>query len=253
MVVHSWSYTIHGALSTRNTKGEQQDGHITLAQNHAEPVDPDPAARPDRLRHEQHSDLDEQVKASWGQVENQYQRRADLIPNLVATVKGYASHEQETLKAVTDARARVGSVQVSDPAQLKEFEAAQNQLSSALSRLMVVVERYPELKADQQFLALQAQLEGTENRISVARRDYIEAVRQFNTEIRTFPVLSGPSCSTRIWRPNPVSVPNPVPMRRPRSASNEDDAALVSSLSAALGQCPASGTRLPDAERTGGG
>ncbi|MFM1684796.1 LemA family protein [Aeromonas salmonicida] len=131
--------------------------------------------------------LDEQVKASWGQVENQYQRRADLIPNLVATVKGYASHEQETLKAVTDARARVGSVQVSDPAQLKEFEAAQNQLSSALSRLMVVVERYPDLKADQQFLTLQAQLEGTENRISVARRDYIEAVRQFNTEIRTFP------------------------------------------------------------------
>ncbi|MCH7373569.1 MULTISPECIES: LemA family protein [Aeromonas] len=131
--------------------------------------------------------LDEQVKASWGQVENQYQRRADLIPNLVATVKGYASHEQETLKAVTDARARVGSVQVSDPSQLKEFETAQNQLSSALSRLMVVVERYPDLKADQQFLTLQAQLEGTENRIAVARRDYIEAVRQFNTEIRTFP------------------------------------------------------------------
>ncbi|WP_421184235.1 LemA family protein [Aeromonas hydrophila] len=131
--------------------------------------------------------LDEQVKASWGQVENQYQRRADLVPNLVATVKGYANHEQETLKAVTDARARVGSLQVSDPAQLKEFEAAQNQLSGALSRLMVVVERYPELKADQQFLTLQAQLEGTENRISVARRDYIEAVRQFNTEIRTFP------------------------------------------------------------------
>ncbi|MEG0009414.1 MAG: LemA family protein [Aeromonas sp.] len=131
--------------------------------------------------------LDEQVKASWGQVENQYQRRADLIPNLVATVKGYASHEQETLKAVTDARARVGSLQVSDPSQLKAFEAAQDQLSSALSRLMVVVERYPDLKADQQFLTLQAQLEGTENRIAVARRDYIEAVRQFNTEIRTFP------------------------------------------------------------------
>ena len=131
--------------------------------------------------------LDEQVKASWGQVENQYQRRADLIPNLVATVKGYASHEQETLKAVTDARARVGSLQLSDPSQLKAFEAAQDQLSSALSRLMVVVERYPDLKADQQFLTLQAQLEGTENRIAVARRDYIEAVRQFNTEIRTFP------------------------------------------------------------------
>lgn len=131
--------------------------------------------------------LDEQVKASWGQVENQYQRRADLIPNLVATVKGYANHEQETLKAVTDARARVGSLQISDPSQLKAFEAAQDQLSSALSRLMVVVERYPDLKADQQFLTLQAQLEGTENRIAVARRDYIEAVRQFNTEIRTFP------------------------------------------------------------------
>ncbi|MGL5303403.1 MAG: LemA family protein, partial [Aeromonas sp.] len=129
--------------------------------------------------------LDEQVKASWGQVENQYQRRADLIPNLVATVKGYASHEQDTLKAVTDARARVGSIQVSDPAQLKQFEAAQSQLSGALSRLMMVSERYPDLKADKQFLTLQAQLEGTENRISVARRDYIEAVRQFNTEIRT--------------------------------------------------------------------
>jgi LemA protein len=131
--------------------------------------------------------LDEQVKASWGQVENQYQRRADLIPNLVATVKGYANHEQETLKAVADARARIGSVQVNDPSQLKVFEAAQNQLSSALSRLMVVVERYPELRADQQFISLQAQLEGTENRITVARRDYIETVRQFNTEIRTFP------------------------------------------------------------------
>ena len=131
--------------------------------------------------------LEEGAKAKWADVQNQYQRRADLIPNLVATVKGYASHEQETLKAVTDARARVGSVQVSDPSQLKAFEAAQDQLSSALSRLMVVVERYPDLKADQQFLTLQAQLEGTENRIAVARRDYIEAVRQFNTEIRTFP------------------------------------------------------------------
>ncbi|WP_404800065.1 LemA family protein [Aeromonas simiae] len=132
-------------------------------------------------------ELDEQVKASWGQVENQYQRRADLIPNLVATVQGYAKHEQETLKAVTDARARVGSIQVNDPAQLQAYDQAQTQLSSALSRLMVVAERYPDLKADQQFLTLQAQLEGTENRISVARRDYIESVRRFNTEIRTFP------------------------------------------------------------------
>lgn len=132
-------------------------------------------------------ELDEQVKASWGQVENQYQRRADLIPNLVATVQGYAKHEQETLKAVTDARARVGSIQVNDPAQLQAYDQAQTQLSSALSRLIVVAERYPDLKADQQFLTLQAQLEGTENRISVARRDYIESVRRFNTEIRTFP------------------------------------------------------------------
>ncbi len=136
--------------------------------------------------------LDEQVKASWGQVENQYQRRADLVPNLVNTVKGYAAHETETLQAVTEARAQVGKLEISadslsDPAMLQKFEAAQGALSSALSRLMVVVERYPDLKANQNFLQLQAQLEGTENRISVARRDYIDSVRQFNTEIRTFP------------------------------------------------------------------
>ena len=136
--------------------------------------------------------LDEQVKANWAQVENQYQRRADLVPNLVATVKGYASHEQETLQAVVEARAKVGSMQVdssvlNNPEQLKQFEAAQGQLSSALSRLMVVVERYPDLKANQNFLALQSQLEGTENRISVARRDFIQSVSAYNTEIRTFP------------------------------------------------------------------
>jgi LemA protein len=136
--------------------------------------------------------LDEQVKANWAQVENQYQRRADLIPNLVSTVKGYAAHEQETLQAVVEARAKVGSMQVdssilNNPEQLKQFEAAQSQLSSALSRLMVVVERYPDLKANQNFLALQSQLEGTENRISVARRDFIQSVSAYNTEIRTFP------------------------------------------------------------------
>lgn len=136
--------------------------------------------------------LDEQVKANWAQVENQYQRRADLIPNLVSTVKGYASHEQETLQAVVEARAKVGSMEVdsnilNNPEQLKQFEAAQSQLSSALSRLMVVVERYPDLKANQNFLALQSQLEGTENRISVARRDFIQSVSAYNTEIRTFP------------------------------------------------------------------
>ncbi len=136
--------------------------------------------------------LDEQVKAAWSQVENQYQRRADLVPNLVQTVKGYAAHETETLTAVTEARAKVGSIQVnanelSDPAAIQQFEQAQKGLSSALQRLMVVVEKYPDLKANQNFLALQSQLEGTENRISVARRDYIQAVERFNTEIRTFP------------------------------------------------------------------
>ncbi|MBB5209974.1 LemA family protein [Microbulbifer hydrolyticus] len=135
---------------------------------------------------------DENVKAAWAQVQNQYQRRADLIPNLVKTVKAYASHERETLEAVTEARAKVSSMQVdsgiiNDPAKLQQFEAAQSQLSSALSRLMVVVERYPDLKANQNFLALQSQLEGTENRISVARRDYIAAVERYNREIRTFP------------------------------------------------------------------
>ena len=135
---------------------------------------------------------DEQVKAAWSQVENQYQRRADLIPNLVNTVKGYASHEREVLVDVTEARAKGGSIQVdgnilNNPEKLKQFEQAQRQLGSALQRLMVVAERYPDLKANQNFLALQSQLEGTENRISVARRDYIAAVQQYNTEIRTFP------------------------------------------------------------------
>lgn len=135
---------------------------------------------------------DEEAKAAWAQVENQYQRRADLVPNLVATVKGYASHEQETLTAVTEARAKVGSIQagkevLDNPQLLQQFQAAQSELGAALQRLMVVVERYPDLKANQNFLALQSQLEGTENRISVARRDFIQAVNQYNREIRTFP------------------------------------------------------------------
>ena len=135
---------------------------------------------------------DEKVKAAWGQVQNQYQRRADLIPNLVETVKGYAKHEQDTLSAVIEARAKATSIQVDantldDPEKFKQYQAAQTQLSGALSRLMVVSERYPDLKANQNFLALQSQLEGTENRISVARRDYIAAVARYNTEIRTFP------------------------------------------------------------------
>jgi len=125
-------------------------------------------------------------------VQNQYQHRADLIPNLVETVKGYAAHEQETLTAVIEARAKATSIQVDastldDPAKLKQFQQAQDQLTGALSRLMVVSERYPDLKANQNFLALQSQLEGTENRIAVARRDFILAVQKYNTEIRTFP------------------------------------------------------------------
>ncbi|MBV4464099.1 LemA protein [Pseudomonas sp. F-14 TE3623] len=136
--------------------------------------------------------LDEQAKGAWGQVQNQYQRRADLIPNLVETVKGYAQHEQETLTAVIEARAKATSIQVDastldNPEKLKQYEQAQNQLTGALSRLMVVSERYPDLKANQNFLALQSQLEGTENRIAVARRDFILAVQKYNTEIRTFP------------------------------------------------------------------
>lgn len=135
---------------------------------------------------------DEQVKAAWGQVQNQYQRRADLVPNLVATVQGYATHEKDTLQAVVEARAKVSQMNVSpeilsDPAAFRAFEQNQAQLTSALSKLMVVVEAYPDLKANQNFLQLQSQLEGTENRISVARRDYIAAVQRYNTELRTFP------------------------------------------------------------------
>lgn len=159
---------------------------------------------------------DENVKAAWAQVQNQYQRRADLIPNLVKTVKAYASHERETLEAVTEARAKVNSMQVdsdivNDPAKLQQFEAAQSQLSSALSRLMVVVERYPDLKANQNFLALQSQLEGTENRISVARRDYIAAVERYNREIRTFP--------GRIWH---AVLYSDMPIRDTFEATSED-------------------------------
>lgn len=135
---------------------------------------------------------EEAVFAAWGDVEATYQRRADLIPNLVEVVKGYAKHEADTLLAVTEARAKVGSMQVSkealnDPATFSKFQQAQGELSGALSRLMVVVERYPDLKANQNFLDLQNQLEGTENRISVARVRYNKAVEMFNVSIRTFP------------------------------------------------------------------
>lgn len=133
---------------------------------------------------------DEATKSSWAEVVNQYQRRADLIPNLVNTVKGYAQQEKDVLLGVTEARARVGQVQVnpSDPASLKQFEEAQRNMSSALSRLLVVAENYPQLKSDANFRDLQAQLEGTENRITVARKRYIESIQAYNVLVRKFPV-----------------------------------------------------------------
>jgi LemA protein len=144
--------------------------------------------------------LEEQAKARWSDVQNQYQRRADLIPNLVETVKGYARQEQETLTRVVEARAKATSIKVdastiTDPQKFKEFQDAQNQLSGVLGRLIAITENYPDLKSNQNFLALQSQLEGTENRIAVARRDYVNAVQAYNTEVRTFPGLLW----ARIW------------------------------------------------------
>ena len=136
--------------------------------------------------------LVEQAKALWSDVQNNYQRRADLVPNLVETVKGYAKQEKEVLEAVINARARATQIQVNadtvtDPDTFRKFQEAQAQLSGALGRLIATVENYPDLKSNQNFLALQSQLEGTENRIAIARRDYIEAVRAYNTELRTWP------------------------------------------------------------------
>ncbi len=138
--------------------------------------------------------LQEQAKARWADVQNQYQRRADLIPNLVATVQGFAAQEKNVLTAVVEARAkatqiRVDASQLTDPDKLKAFQDAQNQLTGALGRLLAVSENYPDLKSNANFLALQSQLEGTENRIAVARRDYIDAVRAYNTALRTFPTV----------------------------------------------------------------
>ena len=132
-------------------------------------------------------DLDESVKEKWAQVENVYQRRLDLVPNLVNTVKGYARHEAEVLEKVTQARSQVGQVRVNQVEDLRQFEQAQSQLTQALSKLMVITERYPELKADRNFMELQSQLEGTENRISVERMRFNEASRAYNTYLRHFP------------------------------------------------------------------
>lgn len=136
--------------------------------------------------------MDEQVKAALSEVDNQYQRRSDLVPNLVETVKGYAKHEQETLTKVTEARAaatqtRIDVSKLSDPAAVQKYQAAQGELTQALSRLLVVAERYPDLKANEGFRDLQAQLEGTENRLAVARKRYIDAVAEYNSNVRAFP------------------------------------------------------------------
>jgi LemA protein len=150
--------------------------------------------------------LEEKAKGAWSEVQNQYQRRADLIPNLVETVKGFATQEREVLTQVIEARAKASQVKVdastiTDPAKFKEYQDAQNNLTGALGRLLVTVERYPDIKSNQNFLALQSQLEGTENRVAVARRDYIEAVRSFNTEVRTFP---GMIWARFIWGAKPM-------------------------------------------------
>lgn len=150
--------------------------------------------------------LEEQAKAKWSDVQNQYQRRADLIPNLVETVKGYATQEREVLTQVIEARAKATQVKVdastvTDPSKFKEYQEAQNALTGALGRLLVTVERYPDLKSNQNFLALQSQLEGTENRIAVARRDYIEAVRAYNTELKTVPGVIWASTLYRSYKP----------------------------------------------------
>jgi LemA protein len=149
---------------------------------------------------------DEDVKASWAEVENQYKRRADLVPNLVKIVKGSANFEQETLQKVVEARASVGKIQVDsstidDPQKLKKFEAAQGELSSALSRLLVVSERYPDLKASEAFRDLSAQLEGTENRIAVARKRFIEMVAEYNKVVLRFPSSIGASMRGKKERP----------------------------------------------------
>jgi len=150
--------------------------------------------------------LEEHAKAKWSDVQNQYQRRADLVPNLVETVKGYAAQEREVLTQVVEARAKttqmkVDASTVTDPAKFKEYQDAQNALSGALGRLLVTIERYPDLKSNQNFLTLQSQLENTENQVSAARRDYVEGVRAYNTELKTFPGLLWASTLYRSNKP----------------------------------------------------
>ncbi|RFB78430.1 LemA family protein [Methylovirgula sp. 4M-Z18] len=164
---------------------------------------------------------EEAAKARWADVQNNYQRRADLIPNLVATVQGYAKQEKDVLTAVVEARAKATSVQIdasslSDPEKLKQFQEAQQQLSGALGRLLAVTENYPDLKSNANFLALQSQLEGTENRIAVARKDYIEAVRVYNTDLQTFPGVLWASLFFRDKKPMAAFTANDAAQTAPQ-------------------------------------
>jgi LemA protein len=180
---------------------------------------------------------DEQIKAAWSEVLNQYKRRSDLIPNLVAAVKGYAQQEQDVLLGVTNARAKVGSIQatpelINDPQAFAKFQQAQSEMSSALARLLVVSENYPQLKSDQNFRDLQAQLEGTENRITVARKRYIDAVQQYNTTIRQFPVNLTAMMFSYKEKPNftveneaAISQPPTVDFNKPAPAGGQPSAA----------------------------
>ena len=184
---------------------------------------------------------DEQVKTAWGDVQNQYQRRADLIPNLVATVKGYAAQEKDVLTAVTEARAsatqvRVDASTITNPAQFQQYAAAQDKLSGVLGRLMMIQENYPDLKSNQNFLALQSQLEGTENRITVSRRDYNEAVRDYNLEFRKFPNSFWASTVHSGSKPMVMFQANAAAQAAPSVSFSPTTAPAVSTLPAAPAQ-----------------
>lgn len=187
--------------------------------------------------------LDEQVKAQWGEVQNQYQRRSDLIPNLVNTVQGYANQERDVLVAVTQARAAATQPQfdastITDPAKFEQFQQAQNQLSGVLGRLMMIQERYPDLKSNQNFLALQSQLEGTENRISIARRDYNEASRVYNTEIRTFPGALWAGTVHRWAKPAQMFTASPQAQSAPTVTFESPAAPTVNGATPGAGPAP---------------
>ena len=195
---------------------------------------------------------DEGIKAAWSEVVNQYQRRADLVPNLVNTVKGYAAQEADVLTAVTNARANVGAIKatpelVNDPAAFAKFQAAQSQLTSALSRLLVVAENYPNLKSDALFRDLQSQLEGTENRITVARKRYIDSVQQYNTTVRSFPTNLTAMLFKMEVKPN-FTVENEAAIARPPTVDfGAAPTAPAAATPAAPVPAPADGAAAPAA------